>query len=172
MPSFDIICRADAVEIKNALDQANKEVGSRFDFKGSSAKLELVEPHVVLLLADNDFQLEQLQDVMRSRMARRQVDLRFLKPGTVEKMGGERRQLRIVIQNGIPSEHAKQIVRVIKETKLKVQASIQGDVVRVSGAKRDDLQTAMAAVRTANTPRQHEDGELKELPLHFENFRD
>jgi hypothetical protein len=161
MPSFDIVCEANMIEVKNALDQANKEISTRFDFKGSDSRVEQKERELTAY-ADDDFKLGQVRDVLTGKMAKRNVDTRFLDIGKVEKIGGDKVKQVIKVRNGIESELAKKIVKVIKEGKLKVQASIQGEEVRVSGAKRDDLQAAIALVRK----------DVTEVPLNFQNFRD
>jgi len=161
MPSFDTVSEADMVEVKNAIDQANKEISNRFDFKGSDARIEQKERDLTAF-ADADFQLEQLREIMLNKLSKRGVDVRFLDNGKIEKIGGDKIKQVIKIKNGIETEDAKKIVRVIKDSKLKVQASIQGDAVRVTGAKRDDLQAAMAMLKK----------EIKDLPLEFNNFRD
>lgn len=161
MPSFDVVSEANTVEVKNAVDQANKEITNRFDFKGSDARVEQKENELTAY-ADSEFQLGQVRDVLTAKMVKRNVDVRFLDIGKVEKIGGDKVKQIIKIRNGIESDDAKKIVRVIKDSKMKVQASIQGDAVRVTGAKRDDLQSAMALLRK----------EVSELPLEFNNFRD
>ena len=161
MPSFDIVCEANMIEVKNALDQANKEISTRFDFKGSDSRVEQKERELTAY-ADDDFKLGQVRDVLTGKMAKRNVDTRFLDIGKVEKIGGDKVKQVIKVRNGIESELAKKIVKVIKEAKLKVQASIQGEEVRVSGTKRDDLQAAIALVRK----------DVTEVPLNFQNFRD
>lgn len=161
MPSFDTVCDPDWVEIKNAVDNAAKEVATRFDFKGTAAAIELKDKDITLA-GDADFQLTQLQDILRSKLAKRGVDVRFLDLGDVQKVGGDKVKQIIKVRSGIESEQSKKIQRLIKDSKLKLQASIQGDAVRVSGAKRDDLQAAMALIRK----------EITELPLGFDNFRD
>ena len=161
MPSFDVVSEANIVEVKNANDQANKEISTRFDFKGSDARIEQKERELTAF-ADSEFQLGQVRDVLTAKLVKRNVDVRFLDIGKVEKIGGDKVKQVIKIKNGIETEDAKKIVRVIKDSKLKVQASIQGDAVRVTGAKRDDLQGAMAMLRK----------EIKDLPLEFNNFRD
>jgi cyclic-di-GMP-binding protein len=161
MPSFDTVSEANMVEVKNAIDQANKEISNRFDFKGSDARIEQKDRELTAF-ADAEFQLEQLRDVMLGKLTKRGVDVRFLDNGKIEKIGGDKIKQVIKIKNGIETEDAKKIVRVIKDSKLKVQASIQGDAVRVTGAKRDDLQSAMAMLKK----------EIKDLPLEFNNFRD
>jgi len=161
MPSFDTVSEANMVEVKNAIEQANKEISNRFDFKGSDARIEQKERDLTAF-ADAEFQLEQLREVMLNKLSKRGVDVRFLDNGKIEKIGGDKIKQVIKIKNGIETEDAKKIVRVIKDSKLKVQASIQGDAVRVTGAKRDDLQAAMAMLKK----------EIKDLPLEFNNFRD
>lgn len=161
MPSFDTVSEANMVEVKNAIEQANKEISNRFDFKGSDARIEQKERELTAF-ADAEFQLEQLRDVMLNKLAKRGVDVRFLDNGKIEKIGGDKIKQVIKIKNGIETEDAKKIVRVIKDSRLKIQASIQGDAVRVTGAKRDDLQSAMAMLRK----------EISDLPLEFTNFRD
>lgn len=161
MPSFDTVSEANMVEVKNAIDQANKEISNRFDFKGTDARIEQKERELTAF-ADAEFQLEQLRDVMLNKLSKRGVDVRFLDNGKIEKIGGDKIKQVIKIKNGIETEDAKKIVRAIKDSKLKVQASIQGDAVRVTGAKRDDLQSAMALLKK----------EISDLPLEFNNFRD
>jgi uncharacterized protein YajQ (UPF0234 family) len=166
MPSFDTVLEPNLVEVRNAVDQATKEIGTRFDFKGTGAKLELTEKSAkereIALHGDSDFQLQQVQDVLLGKLSKRNVDIRFLdltaKP---QKLGGDKLKLVVPVKNGIDSDNAKKIVSALKGSKLKVQGSIQGDAVRVSGAKRDDLQAAMALLRKDI-----------ELPLSFDNFRD
>jgi uncharacterized protein YajQ (UPF0234 family) len=161
MPSFDTVSEANMVEVKNAIDQANKEISTRFDFKGSDARVEQKERELTAY-ADSEFQLSQVRDVLTNKMSKRNVDVRFLDLGKIEKIGGDKVKQVIKIKNGIESETAKKIVRIVKDSKIKVQASIQGDAVRVTGAKRDDLQATMALLRK----------EVKDLPLEFNNFRD
>ena len=161
MPSFDTVCEADLVEVKNAVDNTAKEIGTRFDFKGSSAAIELKDKDITLI-GDSDFQLQQIDDILRNKLAKRNVDVRFLDKGDVQKMGGDKVKQVVKVRNGIASEDAKKIQRIIKDSKLKVQAAIQGESVRVTGAKRDDLQAAMSSIRK----------EMPDLPLSFDNFRD
>jgi cyclic-di-GMP-binding protein len=162
MPSFDVVSKPDMVEVRNALDQANKEIANRFDFKGSDARIEHKEFEMTAF-ADDEFKLGQVRDVMLAKLAKRAVDVRFLdltaKP---EKIGGDRLKQPIKLKNGIESTLAKKIVQVIKDSKLKVTASIQGDAVRISGAKKDALQECIALLRQ----------KIDEVPLQFENFRD
>ena len=161
MPSFDVVSEADMVEVRNAIDQTNKEITTRFDFKGSDARVEHKENELTAF-ADSDFQLTQVKDVMTNKLAKRKVDIRFLDEGKVEKIGGDKVKQVIKIKNGIEGDTAKKIVRVVKDSKMKVQASIQGDAVRITGAKRDDLQAAMAMLRK----------DVPDTPLEFNNFRD
>ena len=161
MPSFDVVCEADMVEVKNAVEQSNKEIITRFDFKGSSAKVEQKEAEITIY-GDADFQLSQVRELLVLKMAKRKVDVRFLDEGKVEKIGGDKVKQVIKVKNGIETEDAKKITRAIKDSKLKVQGSIQGESVRVTGAKRDDLQAAMAMLRK----------DVPDLPLEFNNFRD
>jgi len=146
MPSFDTVSEANLVEVKNAVDQAGKEITTRFDFKGSDARVELKEREMTAY-ADSEFQLNQVLDVLTNKMVKRNVDVRFLDRGKIEKIGGDKVKQVIKIKNGIESDAAKKIVRIVKDSKMKVQASIQGDAVRITGAKRDDLQAAMAMDR-------------------------
>lgn len=167
MPSFDATLEPNLVEVRNAVDQANKEIGTRFDFKGSSARVELSDKGAnqreLLLHADSDFQIAQVRDVLLAKMTKRNVDVRFLDlTGAIEKAGGDKVRQTVSVKSGIDSEHAKKIQSLLKQSKLKVQGAIQGDTVRVSGAKRDDLQSAIALLRK----------EVADLPLAFENFRD
>ena len=161
MHSFDTVCEADLVEVKNAVDNTAKEIGTRFDFKGTSAAIELKDKDITLI-GDSDFQLQQIDDILRNKLAKRNVDVRFLDKGDVQKMGGDKVKQVVKVRNGIASEDAKKIQRIIKDSKLKVQAAIQGESVRVTGAKRDDLQAAMALIRK----------DIPDLPLSFDNFRD
>ena len=162
MPSFDTVLEPNLVEVRNAVDQASKEIGTRFDFKGSSAKVELKDKELTLW-GDSDFQIEQVTDVLLAKLSKRSVDVRFLdRSAKIEKMGGDKVKQLIVVKSGIDSDTAKKIQVLIKQSKLKVQAAIQGDVVRVTGGKRDDLQTAMALIRK----------DVPDAPLSFTNFRD
>lgn len=166
MPSFDVVIEPDLVELRNAVDQANKEIGTRFDFKGSSSEVELSERSAkdkeLTLFADSDFQLQQVRDVLLARLAKRGVDIRFLDlSGKPEKLGGDKLKLAVAVKSGIDAETSKKAQQALKASKLKVQGAIQGDAVRVTGAKRDDLQAAMALLRK----------ELPDSPLSFNNFR-
>jgi cyclic-di-GMP-binding protein len=161
MPSFDIVSQVDRQEVKNALEQTNKEITNRFDFKGSDARVEQNEL-VLTVYADDEFKLGQVLDVLRGRLAKRNVDVRALEPGAIEKISGDKVKRPITVKVGVPQEKGKQIQKLIKDSKLKVAASIQGDAVRISGAKKDDLQSAMQLVKKTVT----------DLPLQFTNFRD
>ena len=162
MPSFDIMSEVDKTELHNAVDQANKEIGNRFDFKGSDARIEQVE-FVLTVYADTEFQLDQVQEVLNGKLAKRGVDVRSLDiADKVEKVSGNKVKRQVTVKNGLETEVSKKIVKQIKDSKLKVTASIQGESVRVSGAKRDVLQECIALLRKAIT----------EVPLQFQNFRD
>ena len=161
MPSFDIVSQVDRQEVNNAVEQTNKEVGNRFDFKGSDARVEQAEL-VLTVFADDEFKLGQVTDVLRGRLAKRNVDVRCLELGALEKISGDKVKRPITVKVGVPQDKGKQMQKLLKDAKLKVQASIQGDAVRVSGAKKDDLQAAMQLVRKS----------VADLPLQFINFRD
>jgi uncharacterized protein YajQ (UPF0234 family) len=161
MPSFDTVCDPNLVEVRNAVDNAAKEIGTRFDFKGTSAAIEIKDKEITVY-GDAEFQLGQVEDILTGKLAKRNVDVRFLDKGKAEKIGGDKVKRVIKVRSGIESEHAKKIQKLIKDSKLKVQASIQGDAVRISGAKRDDLQAAIALIRK----------DVGDLPLTFNNFRD
>ncbi len=163
MPSFDIVSKPNKVEVKNALDQANKEISTRFDFKGSDARVTYEEKESTLTLyADNDFQLEQVKDVLLLKLAKRQVDIRFLDYQSIEKIGSDKRKQAAKLSEGLSTELGKKIVKCLKDSKIKVQGSIQGDTVRVTGTKRDDLQAAIALLKK----------DITDMPLEFDNFRD
>jgi uncharacterized protein YajQ (UPF0234 family) len=163
MPSFDIVSEVNHVEIRNAVDQCNKEVTNRFDFKGSDARVEIDDKDKTLIVfADDEFKLRQVRDVLTGKLAKRGVDIRALDAGKMEAIGGDKMKETIKVREGIEQERAKTVVKLLKDNKLKVQASIQGDVVRVSSAKKDTLQEAIALVRKSVT----------DLPLQFKNFRD
>ena len=161
MPSFDTVCEADVVEVKNGVENTAKEIATRFDFKGTSATIEFKDKEITLI-GDSDFQLAQIDDILRNKLTKRNVDIRFLDKGDVQKMGGDKVKQVVKVRNGIASEDAKKIQRIIKDSKIKVQASIQGEAVRVTGGKRDDLQAVMALLRK----------DITDLPLSFDNFRD
>jgi uncharacterized protein YajQ (UPF0234 family) len=163
MPSFDVSNEINWVEMHNALDQANKEISTRYDFKGSDARVELNEKEKTLVLhADSDFQLDQVWDVLVAKFAKRGVDIRCMEKKDVEKMGCNKVKCTVIIKAGIDTELAKKIVRIVKDSKLKVQAAIQGDMVRITGAKRDVLQEGIALLKKSVT----------DFPLQFGNFRD
>ena len=164
MPSFDIMCEANAVELKNAVETANKEIANRFDFKGSDARLELKEKeHEITAFADDDFKLGQVRDVLLAKLAKRAVDVRFLKlDQPPQKIGADKLKQVVAVRNGLESTLAKRIVHIIKDSRLKLTASIQGDAVRVAGAKKDALQQCIVLLR----------GEVGEVPVGFDNFRD
>lgn len=161
MPSFDITCEANAVELKNAVETANKEIANRFDFKGSDARVEQKE-HELTVFADDDFKLGQVREVLLGKLAKRGVDARLLDFGEPQKIGGDKLKQPITVRNGIEAALAKRMVAMVKDSKLKVTSSIQGDAVRVTGAKKDALQETIALLRRSVT----------EVPLTFENFRD
>jgi cyclic-di-GMP-binding protein len=163
MPSFDVKLDPNLVEVRNAVDQTAKEIGTRFDFKGTSANIEFKEKDKeITVFGDADFQLDQVREVLINKMAKRSVDVRFLDIGKVEKMGGDKVKQVIKVKAGIESDLAKKVVKLLKDAKIKVTASIQGDEVRVQGSKRDDLQGAIALLRK----------DITEAPLSFDNFRD
>jgi len=162
MPSFDTVLDPNLVELKNAVDQAAKEIGTRFDFKGSSSRVELKDKEVTLF-ADNEFQLGQVFDILLAKLAKRNVDARFIdRSAKIEKIGGDKVRQLLVVRSGIDAETAKKLQTAIKQSKLKVQASIQGDTVRIAGSKRDELQAAIALIRK----------DIADQPLSFTNFRD
>ncbi len=161
MPSFDIVSQVNQQEVKNAVEQTNKEVTNRFDFKGSDARVEQAEL-VLTVYADDEFKLGQVADVLRGRLAKRNVDVRSLDSGAIEKISGDKVKRTITVKVGVPQEKSKHIQKLIKDSKLKVAASIQGDAVRISGAKKDDLQSAIQLVKQS----------VSDLPLQFINFRD
>ncbi len=161
MPSFDIVSKVDDVEVRNAVDQANKEISTRFDFKGSDARVEQAK-NVLTAHADDDFKIGQVREVLTTKLAKRGIDLRALKIEDSEKTLGGKVKQTITVRTGVETELAKKIVKLLKDSKLKVNASIQGDTVRVSGAKRDTLQEAIAFVKKS----------IEDFPLQYENFRD
>ena len=162
MPSFDIVSEVDKTEVKNAVEQTNKEVGTRFDFKGSDARVEQAEL-VLTVHADNEFQLNQVQDVLNAKLTKRSVDIKCLEiSDKIEKVSGNKVKRSCTVKVGVEIELAKKIVKFVKDTKMKVQASIQGDTVRITGSKRDDLQAAIQLIRTSIT----------DFPLQYQNFRD
>jgi uncharacterized protein YajQ (UPF0234 family) len=166
MPSFDVVVEPNLVEVRKAVEQSNKEIGTRFDFKGSDARIELSDKgsnKELTLFADSDFQLQQIKDILLAKLTKRSVDIRFLDDSAKpEKIGGDKLKQLVKIKTGIESELGKKIQSLIKQSKIKVQAAIQGDSVRVTGGKRDDLQTAIALLKK----------EVSDAPLTFNNFRD
>jgi len=160
MPSFDIVSEVDMHEVSNAVDQTNREVGTRFDFKGTSARVEQNEA-VLTLKGDNEFQVRQVSDILYKKMAKRGIDIAALKEGETET-SGNKASLAITVRQGIDQDTARKIVKQIKESKKKVQSSIQGDKVRVTGKKRDDLQEVIGMLGDSGS----------ELPLQYINFRD
>jgi len=163
MPSFDIVSEVNQVEIHNAVDQCNKEISNRFDFKGSDARVEINEKEKTLIaFADDDFKLGQLRDVLTGRLAKRGVDIRCLAPGGIEKVSGNKVKQAVAVRQGVDQDLGRKIVKLMKDSKLKVQASIQGNAVRIAGAKKDTLQDAIALVRKS----------IGDVPLQFKNFRD
>ncbi len=161
MPSFDIVSEVDKQELKNAVDQANKVIGGRFDFKGSDARIEQAD-YVLTVFADDNFKLDQIHDIANQTFGKRGIDVSCLDKGKVEKISGNKVKQTVTVKTGVETELAKKIVKLIKDSKLKVQASIQGEAVRVSGAKRDLLQETIALVKKSIT----------DFPLQFQNFRD
>jgi uncharacterized protein YajQ (UPF0234 family) len=162
MPSFDVVCKPNLVELRNAVDQANREISNRFDFKGSDARVELADEQLDLY-ADDEFKLGQVRDVLLVKLAKRSVDVRFLKlDATPQKIGSDKLKQEVEVRSGVETVLAKRIVQLVKDSKLKLTASIQGDAVRVAGAKKDALQQGIALLRA----------EVTEIPLGFDNFRD
>jgi uncharacterized protein YajQ (UPF0234 family) len=159
MPSFDVVSKIDLHEVNNAVDQCDREVETRFDFKGANAKFELKENQITLT-AQNTFQLQQMVSILENKMAKRKVDIRHFKFNVPEESLHQAKQIIDMCQ-GIEQEMAKKIIKIIKDSKLKVQASIQGDQVRISGKSRDDLQLAIAMLRRQKL----------EIPLQYENLR-
>ena len=162
MPSFDVVTEVDKVELKNAVDQANKEISNRLDFKGSDARIELSDGQEITVYADDDFKMSQVYDVMIGKMAKRQIDTRILTKEKVEKISGDKVKQTISVLSGIDKELGKRIIRITKDHKLKAQGSIQGETVRFSGNKRDVLQDVIALLKE----------EVKDIPLQYKNFRD
>ncbi len=160
MPTFDVVSEIDMHELTNAVDQANRELATRFDFRGVEAKFE-VKDTVITLTADVEFQLNQMEDILRGKMVKRGVDTGSLE---IKDLVGAGKQVKqdIIVRTGLESEHTRKVVKLIKDSKMKVQAAIQGEKVRITGKKRDDLQQAMSILR---------EGEVG-MPLQFNNFRD
>ena len=161
MPTFDIVSEVDRVELRNAIDQTNKEVGNRFDFKGSDARVELADT-TLTVFADDEFKLGQVYDVLNGRLAKRGVDVRCLSRGKIEKISGDKVKQIVTVRVGVDKELAKRVVKLIKDSKVKAQASIQGDTVRVSGSKKDVLQDVIAMIKKS----------INDFPVQFNNFRD
>jgi len=161
MPSFDTVCEADMVKVKNGVENSIKEIATRFDFKGTSASIEIKDKEITVI-GDADFQIEQILEVLRNKLTKQSVDVRFLDIGDLQKIGGDKVKKLIKVRNGIEAELAKKIQRLVKDSKIKVQAAIQEDKLRVSGAKRDDLQAVMALLRK----------DVTDVPISFNNFRD
>ncbi len=162
MPSFDTVIEPNLVEVRNAVDQTAKEIGTRFDFKGSSAAAELADK-TITLHADSDFQIGQVTDILLAKLTKRGVDIRFLdRSAKIEKIGGDKVKQTLTVKSGVDSDNAKKIQGAIKQSKMKVQAAIQGDTVRVTGAKRDDLQLAMQLIKKT----------VPDAPVSFTNLRD
>lgn len=161
MPSFDIMSEVDLVALRNAVDVANRKIGNRYDFKGSDARVEQNEK-LLTLFGDNDFQLDQMKTILLPEMTSKKIDVRCLDHGDVQKVGGNKVKQELKVRVGVEQDMAKRIVKLLKDSKLKVQASIQGDAVRVSGAKRDVLQEAIALVKK----------DVTEYPLQYGNFRE
>ena len=161
MPSFDTVCEAKIVDVKHAVENTAKEIATRFDFKGTPASIELKDKEITLV-GDADFQLSQIEDILRNKLTKREVDVRFMDKGDLQKMGGDKVKVIIKVRDGIETELGKKIQRVIKDSKIKVQASIQDGKLRVTGKDRDDLQAAQALIRK----------EISDMPLSFDNYRD
>lgn len=161
MPSFDIASKVETAELTNAVDQVSREIGTRYDFKGSSAKIER-QDDMLTLFADSEFQLKQVQDILYGKAAKRGIDVASFDPQKIEAIGGDKAKQLIKVKQGIDKELAKKIVKLVKDSGLKVQAAIQGEEVRISGKKRDDLQACIALLR----------GVKLDQPLQYVNFRD
>ena len=160
MPSFDVVSDFDAHEAANAVDQANREVTTRFDFKGTGSKFEL-DNQVITLTSQSEFQLQQMMDILRQKLAKRGVDIGCLDEQVPEVTGSAARQ-NVILRRGIDSDLARRLVKTVKNSKIKVQAAIQGDKLRISGKKRDDLQATIRLLKETDV----------DLPLQYENFRD
>jgi uncharacterized protein YajQ (UPF0234 family) len=161
MPSFDTVCEASMVDVKHAVENTTKEITTRFDFKGTPAAIELKDKEITLI-GDADFQISQIEDILRNKLTKRNVDVRFLDKGDIQKMGGDKVKQVIKLRDGIETELGKKIQRFIKDSKLKVQGAILDGKLRVTGVKRDDLQAAMALIKK----------EISDVPVSFDNFRD
>lgn len=161
MPTFDIVSEVDKQEVRNAVDQVNKEVSTRFDFKGSDARVEQAD-YQLTIFADDEFKLEQVSDILMAKLTKRNVDVRCLDKVQVEKISGNKVKQAVTVKTGLETDLAKKIIKYIKDSKLKVQASIQGDVVRITGAKKDVLQETIQLIKKS----------IDNFPLQFQNFRD
>ena len=161
MPSFDIVSEVDMHEVNNAVDQSNREVGTRFDFKGVDAKFEVTDQSILVVSAEVDFQVKQMLEIIRGKLVKRGVDIKALVEDKIE-VSGQKASINVKIQQGIESEIARKIVKMVKNTKIKVQTAIQGDKLRVTGKKRDDLQSVIAMLKDSNLG----------IPLQYNNFRD
>ncbi len=162
MPSFDTVIEPNLVEVRNAVEQSAKEIGTRFDFKGTSAGIDLADK-AITLFGDSEFQIGQVTDILLGKLTKRGVDIRFLdRSAKIEKIGGDKVRQSVTVKSGVDSDTAKKLQAAIKQSKLKVQAAIQGDTVRVTGAKRDDLQAAMQIIRKT----------ASDAPVSFTNLRD
>lgn len=161
MPSFDIVSEVDLHELNNALDQSNREVGTRFDFKGVDASFEMDKDSNISITAEADYQVQQMLEMLRSKMVKRGIDIKSLKEGEVQLLG-QKATMAVTVQQGIETDIARKIVKTVKESKLKVQTAIQGEKLRVTGKKRDDLQQVIALLKDGNFG----------LPLQYDNFRD
>ncbi len=161
MPSFDVVSEVDWQEVRNAVDQANREISTRYDFKGSDARVEQNEQNLILY-ADDEFKVGQARDILHNKLAKRQVDLGCLQPGSIETISGDKARQVLGVRQGIDKDLAKKLIKIVKDSKLKVQTAIQGEQVRISGKKRDDLQQVISLMREAKL----------DLPLQYINFRD
>ena len=161
MPSFDVVSEIDKPELTNAIDQANREISNRFDFKGSDARVEASDKHLSVF-ADTEFQVQQAVDILYNKLAKRGIDIACIDAKEVEEIGGGKAKQTLVLQEGIDKELAKKIIKLIKDQKLKVQTAIQGEQLRVTGKKRDDLQTVISLLKESKI----------DLPLQYINFRD
>ena len=162
MPSFDVIIEVDKVELRNAIDQSNKEISNRFDFKGSDARIEISDDKTLSIYADDEFKMNQVFDLMIGKMTKREIDIRSLTKQKLEKISGDKVKQSVTILSGIDKDLAKKIVKTVKDNKLKAQGSIQGDIVRFSGSKRDALQAVISLLKN----------EISNVPLQYKNFRD
>jgi len=162
MPSFDVVIEVDKVELGNAVDQANKEISNRFDFKGSDSRVELTSDQEIVMFADDEFKAQQVYDVLTNKMSKRGLDLRGLNKAPIEKISGDKVKQKVTMLSGVDKELGKKIIKLVKDQKLKAQGSIQGDTVRISSPKRDILQSVISLLKT----------EMKDTPLQYNNFRD